>query len=150
MPYKCPQCGAMISDGVQCRDRFDQCLALEYELPAAFGKVHFLTVACYMLQHNAYSREAWLEARDMVAQLIRQEIPPAGIRKENRQRLDNGHRTWSITKGAKLSEFDRIVWSRTIADVRFDSPENYCTDIESWAKSLLEDTDAALQAIRGK
>jgi hypothetical protein len=45
-------------------------MALEYENPSAYGAVHHLTVACYMLQHNAYSRDVWLEARKMLAQFI--------------------------------------------------------------------------------
>ncbi len=140
MLQKCLQCGAEVPLGRQCRDRFDLCLAYEYENPITFGAVHHLTVACYMLQHNAYSRKVWLEAREMVAQFMQQGITPADMRKQNHQRFDSGQRKWSITKGEKLSEFDTIIWSRTIADVRLDSPEIYCADVKRWAISVLEDT----------
>ncbi|MCB0192999.1 MAG: hypothetical protein KDJ65_13730 [Anaerolineae bacterium] len=62
MSQKCLHCGANIQPNESCRDRFDLCLALEFENPIAFGAVHHLTVACYMLQHNAYARDVWLEA----------------------------------------------------------------------------------------
>jgi len=140
MSQKCPQCGAEFPSGEQCRDRFDLCLAMEFENPVTFGAVHHLTVACYMLQHNAYSRDVWLEARKMLAQFVQKGVTPAAMRRQNRSRFDSGRRTWSVTKGAKLSEFDTITWSRTIADVRLDYPEVYCTDVKQWAKSILEDT----------
>ncbi len=140
MSVKCLQCGAVIPQGGQCRDFFDLCLAYEYENPTTFVAVHHLTVACYMLQHNAYSRNAWLEAREMVAQFVQQDVVPADMRKQNRQRFAGGQRKWSITKGEKLSEFDTIIWSATIADIRLDSPEIYCADVRHWAISVLEDT----------
>jgi hypothetical protein len=123
-------------------------MAMEFETPTTFGAVHHLTVACYMLQHNAYSRNVWLEARKMIVQFTQEGMTPAEMREQNRSRLDSGHRTWSVTKGVKLSEFDNIVWSRTIADVRLDNPEVYCTDVNDWALSVLEDTDALVRNLK--
>jgi uncharacterized protein YecE (DUF72 family) len=141
MLNKCPQCGAQLPEGKQCRELFDQCLALEFEHPATFGKVHFLTVACYMLQHNAYSRVAWLEARRMLALYIQEGVSPTELRRRGRQSLDSGQRDWSVTKGVKLAEAEEIPWSRSIADVRLEEAEAYCADVEAWAKSVLEDTE---------
>ncbi|MCL4871458.1 MAG: hypothetical protein KJ063_21060 [Anaerolineae bacterium] len=116
-------------------------MALEFENPTVFGAVHHLTVACYMLQHNGYSRDVWLEARNMVAQFVHDGVMPAEMRRRGRSRLDSGHRTWSMSKGAKLAEFAAIVWSRTIADIRLDNPEIYCHDVTQWAMSILSDTE---------
>jgi hypothetical protein len=146
----CSFCGAEFPAGEQCRGYFDQCLAFEYENPTAYGAVHLLTVACYMLQHNAYSRDVWLEARNMVTQFLDKGITPLSIRKQNRQKLDSGHRTWSVTKGAKLSEFYSIHWSRTIADVRLDSPEHFCADVRVWAASILEDSEDLVHHLEEK
>ncbi len=147
MPYKCPQCGAELASGENCRDRFDLCLAKEFEHPTSYGSVHHLTVACYMLQHNLYSREAWLEARKMVAQFVHQGITPADVRRQNRQAFDSGHRQWSFTKGAKMAGLDGIVWSRTIADVRHDTPKVYCADVKTWATGVLSDTESMLSGL---
>ena len=147
MSQKCPQCGAEFPSDELCRDRFDLCLAREFENPTTFGAVHHLTVACYMLQHNAYSREVWLEARNMIAQFIRAGVTPAEKRQQNRPRFDSGRRVWSVTKGAKLSEFDTIAWSRTIASLRLDDPESYCAGVKLWATCILADTEPLMRAL---
>lgn len=140
MPSTCPQCGAIYPSEETCQRRFDACLALEYENPAAYGAVHLLTVACYMLQHNLYSRQGWLETRQMVAQAIRLGTTSAEIRVEYQRKLDSSQRAWSVTKGEKLAEFDAIQWSYTIADLRLDSPERYVADVRYWADCVLKDT----------
>jgi hypothetical protein len=116
------------------------CLAKEFENPTTYGAVHHLTVACYMLQHNEYSREGWLGTRHLLAQFINEGKTPAEVRQQNRHKLDSGQRKWRVTKGAKIST-DGINWTRTIADVRLDNPKVYCADIELWAKSVLADTE---------
>ena len=120
-------------------------MALEYENPAAYGAVHHLSVACYMLQHNAYSAEVWPEARNMLARFIRDGITPEQVRRQNRSRFDSRHRSWSVTKGAKFPDFDPILWTRTIADVRLDDPETYCKDVILGAERVLADTEVLVQ-----
>ena len=144
MSHKCPQCGAELLAEETCRARFDLCLALEYENPTAYGAVHHLTVTCYMLQHNMYSGDVWLEARNMLAQFLHEGVAPAEMRRRNRQKYAGERRQWSVTKGEKLSEVDAIVWSRTIADVRLDDPDAYCADVERWAASILADSQAII------
>jgi hypothetical protein len=141
MPSTCPQCGAIFPCGETCQARFEACLALEYENPATYGAVHLLTVACYMLQHNLYSRQGWLETRQMVAKTLHSEITPAEIRTKYQRRLDSGQRKWSMTKGEKLEEFDLIRWSCTIASVQLDNPEQYVATVRQWAICFLKDTD---------
>ncbi len=137
---KCPQCGAEYSADDNCQNRFNQCLALEYEHPTAFGAVHHLTVLCYMLQHNEYAHQVWLDSREMLREFIEQGTSPADMRKRNRSRVDSGNRKWSITRGPKFARFASITWTRTIADVRFDNAEDYCADVTLWAESVLRDT----------
>jgi len=148
MSSKCPKCGAEFPLEEQCRERFERCLAKDYEEPSTYGTVHHLTVACYMLQHNAYSREGWLEARKMVAQAIEQGITPTALRKQNRRRFDSAHRQWRLLRGAKLPEVDTIAWTRTIADVRLDTAEVYCADVELWAASVLADTQSWIKKLK--
>ncbi len=138
---KCPKCGAEYPPDDSCQNRFNQCLALEYENPSAYGAVHHLTVTCYMLQHNLYSHKAWLDAREMLRQFVEQGVSPADMRARNRSKVDSGKRKWSITQGDKFSRFAEINWTRTIADVRLDNADNYCTDVERWAAAVLQDTE---------
>jgi hypothetical protein len=141
MTIKCPQCGAEYAAGGDCGSRFNLCLALEYENPSAYGAVHHLTVICYMLQHNVYSHESWLKAIEMLRGFIQQGVTPADVRKRTRGELDSGRRKWSVTKGARFPKFKDITWTRTVADVRLDSPETYCADVTLWAASILADTE---------
>jgi hypothetical protein len=138
---KCLDCGAELKDDETCRERFDRCLAFEYEHPETYGAVHHLTVPCYMLQHNEYSKDAWSEARQMVAQFVHKNSSPQEMLKLNRVRYDRRHRKWRVTGGEKLARFDQVPWTRTIADVRLETPEQYCADVRLWADSVLKDTE---------
>ncbi len=57
MPTICPVCGAVLPEGSTCQSIFDEFLNLEYTDPA-YGQVHYLTVTCFMIQHERYSDEA--------------------------------------------------------------------------------------------
>lgn len=144
---KCSKCGTMLRSDEKCRERFELCLRKDYEHPSSYGTVHHLIVASYMLQHNEYSREGWLEARNLLVQAIRQGISPSILRQQNHQKFDSYHRQWNFTKGEKIAAIDKIEWSRTIADVRLDTPEMYCTDAKNWAKSILTDTESILKEL---
>lgn len=147
MSDKCPQCGAALQSEMQCLERFERCLTKDYEQPATFGAVHHLIVICYMLQHNAYSRQGWLEAREMLAQFNRQDIPPEALRKRNFRRFDSRHRQWKLVQGPKIPQVEAIVWTRTILNVRLDTAEAYCSDAKRWATSVLEDTEPLLRRL---
>ena len=148
MSNKCPQCGAEYAADEDCCNRFNLCLAKEYEASSAYAAVHHLTVICYMLQHNAYSHKVWLEAREMLRQFIRQGITPVEVRKRTRNKLDSKRRKWSITKGARFSKFDGVAWTRTIADVRQENPEIYCADVRLWSRRVLADTEPVVQELK--
>ncbi len=146
MEQICPLCGADISAGERCRERFERCLALEYEHPTAFGAVHHLLVSCFMLQHNEYSREIWLEARRMLDRFINEGVSPTEVRAENRDRYNSNNRAWRVTRGPKLAEFGQITWSFTILDVCLDDVAVYCTDVRRWAVCVLKDTAGLMHA----
>jgi hypothetical protein len=140
MSFTCPHCGAVFVSGETCQDRFNAILSKEME-QAAYGAVHHLSVPCYMLQHNAYTREGWLEVRKLLTKFIYEGWTPARARRQNRVNADSGHRAWSFTRGAKLPEVEKIAWSRTIADVRLDTAEVYTADVRRWAESILADSE---------
>ena len=143
MKSGCPQCGAKPAH-ITCRNYFDTCQAREFEQPAYFS-VHHISVPCYLLQHNMYSREGWLMTRKRLLQFLSSNVRPSVIADSDRKKYDSGNRTWSFTKGEKLAGVENIVWSRTIADVRLDTAEHYCADVIRWGKSILWDTEALIQ-----
>ena len=82
----CPECGA--ADSV-CETRFHECLTREFEDPA-YGAVHHLTVAAYMLQHSSkLTREGWLHERELLKEFLVENYPPELIRKQNKDLVDS-------------------------------------------------------------
>ncbi len=138
---KCNLCGGPLKVGLTCRERFERCLALEYEHPGTYGAVHHLTVPCYMLQHFEYSRDAWSQARQLLFQFLRKKKSPQEILKLSQVKYQKRYRKWRVDGGERTTEFDKIRWSRTIADIRLDSPEVYAGDVMAWADSVLRDTE---------
>jgi hypothetical protein len=146
MLQKCPLCGAENERAGQCRERFEACLALEFENPA-YGAVHHLTVPSYMLQHNEYSRQAWIETWKLLDRFVNQGMTPAAMRQMMAAKFEGKPRKWRFSRGEKLAEFNTIVWSRTIADVRLDDPAVYCADVQRWAASIVADARDLMQML---
>ncbi|MBL8056532.1 MAG: hypothetical protein JNK29_07520 [Anaerolineales bacterium] len=145
MSHACPQCGAVLPAEETCQDRFTVSQLREIEQPAYYA-VHHLSVPCYRLQHNGYSRLGWLEVRQLLFKFIYENWTPAMARRQARISADSGQRTWSFTKGPKLAGVEHIAWSLTIADVRLDTAENYGADVIAWAKSILADSEPLVRS----
>ena len=134
----CPECGAPDN---QCQTRFDEFLVLEFTDPG-YGAVHRLTVAAYMVQHSSkLTREGWLHERELLREFLVENKPPAFIRKQNKDRLDSGKRTFKIKSKENVPVIDKTMWTKTILDVRTENTEAYCDDITAWARSVLEEAE---------
>lgn len=130
----CPECG-----GVDCKTRFDSFLALEFTDPA-FGAVHHLTVTAYMLQHSSQlTREGWLHERELLRAFLVENKSPAFIRKQSKDLVDSGKRTFKIKSRDGKPVIDKTKWAKTILDVRTENAEVYCEDVSAWAMAVLED-----------
>lgn len=139
----CPECGA---PDQLCQQRFDEFLVLEFTDPA-YGAVHHLTVATYMLQHSSkMSREGWLHERELLREFLVENKPPAYIRKQNKELVDSGKRTFTFKSRDGKPVIDKTSWTKTILDVRAEDAEVYCKDIIVWAKSSLEEAEKISQA----
>lgn len=135
----CVQCGGHFGEAETCQDRFNQGQLLEVAQPAYYA-VHHLSVPCYMLQHNIYSQLGWLAVRQLLFEFVHEGLTPQAVRRRDRRKVDSGHRTFSFTKGPKLPGVENIRWRYTVAEVRLDTPENYCADVRQWAAIILEDS----------
>ena len=136
-PAFCPECGA---PGNACRARFQQFLALEFERPA-YGEVHHLPVATFILQHSCnLTRESWLQERQLLQRFLINGETPAEVRREAGNRIDRRNRPFKITSRAGKPLHDRSRWTNTIMDVREQDAVVYCRDVEKWARATLEDT----------
>jgi hypothetical protein len=134
----CPECGAPEN---ACKSRFDEFLILEFTDPG-YGAVHHLTVAAYMVQHSSkMSKEGWLFQRGLLREFLIEKKPPAYIRKQNRDVVDSGKRTFKIKSQDGIPIINKSTWTKTILDVRTDDAEVYCADINAWAMAVLEDAE---------
>ena len=141
---KCPQCGAITDIEETCSKRFDRSQVLELEEPERY-RVHHLSVPCYWLQHNMYSRTGWLQVWKLLYRFVYQGLTPQEVLKENKTSLDSGKRSGSFTHGEKLAGVEDIHWTFTIANVRLDNPENYTADVQEWTKHVLADSEALIR-----
>jgi hypothetical protein len=134
----CPECGAPDST---CEARFHECLALEFS-DAAYGAVHHLTVAAYMLQHSSkLTREGWLHERNLLKEFLVENKPPAYIRQQNKDLVDSGKRTFKIKSIGKVPVINKATWKKTVLDIRLGNAEDYCEDVTTWARSVLEEAE---------
>ena len=134
----CPECGA---PETLCQTRFDEFLVLEFT-EVGYGAVHHLTVTAYMLQHSSkLTREGWLHERELLRDFLVENKPPAFIRKQNRDLVDSGKRTFKIKSRDGLPVINKTTWVKTILDVRTENAEVYCADVSAWARSALEESE---------
>ena len=132
----CPECGA--PDHL-CQARFDEFLVLEFT-DAGYGAVHHLTVAAYMVQHSSkMTREGWMYERDLLREFLVEKKTPAMIRKQIKDTVDSGKRTFKFKSKTGVPVIEKTTWMKTILDVRAENAEVYCEDIIAWARSVLED-----------
>ena len=132
----CRECGAM-----GCESRFDEFLVLEFT-DAAYGAVHHLTVAAYMLQHSSkMTREGWIHERELLREFLVENKPSAFIRKQKKDVVDSGKRTFKFKSKDGVPVINRSTWTKTILDVRTEDAEVYCMDVTAWARSALEEAD---------
>jgi len=138
MSERCSECGALLPEGSTCQSIFDEFLSLEFT-NSEYGKVHYLTVTCFMLQHGRYSDEAFIWARSTLRAYLDEQLTAQQIRQRAANKTDNAIRTWKVSRPADAPPLPKVAWSMTIADVAssMQSPERYCAQIEKWAQATL-------------
>ena len=134
----CPECGA--ADNL-CQTRFDEFLVLEFTDPG-YGEVHNLTVCTFMVQHSSrMSKEGWLYERQLLREFVVEKKSPSLIRQQIKDSVDSGKRTFTFKSKTGLPVVNKSTWTKTILDVHAENAEEYCKDINAWARSVLEDAE---------
>ena len=127
----CPECGAP-----DCRDKFGEMLALEFEDPTVFGAVHHITVICYNIQHPAtFTEESLAWMRSSLRAIIVDGLSPTELRKQVRKKTRGDVQVKRHTPKEPV----QMHWSMTVSDIRMENPEIYCEDIKAWARSILKE-----------
>jgi len=95
-----------------------------------------------MLQHSSnLTREGWLYERELLRAFLVEDKTPAFIRRQNRDWVDGGKRTFKIKSKDGSPFINRSAWTKTILNVRAENAEVYCADITTWAGAVLKDAE---------
>ncbi len=135
----CDECGASVRDDLACRGQFDELLALEFSDPRA-GRVHFLTVACYQLQHPATFPLTPSGTEHLVGAL--RDVVVLGLPvTEVRDRMSGAFAgdARAVARGSAEPEQPSRQWSMTVADVGPPDPSTHADRITEWASAVLAD-----------
>lgn len=140
----CPECRSILPEGETCQSLFDQFLVLEFTDPG-YGAVHFLTVACFMVQHGRYSGAGREWIKDKLRAYLEEGRTIEQIRADAGQSASQDRRDFKITRQPGDPPPPVIAWSMTIADVaqQFEGPESYRELIVQWARVTLKEMDGA-------
>jgi hypothetical protein len=147
MAGRCPECGASLGPETSCQAIFEAFLALEFTL-ADYGRVHMLTVACFMIQHGHYSDAALVGIAGSLRAVLQEGVSAGELRSRAAPVVRSDRREWKITRRPGDRLLPRVAWSLTIADVaeRDADPDSYCEWVERWARSTLAEMGPLLPA----
>ncbi len=134
----CPSCGAIYRNDLTCQSLFDEFLALEFSNPR-YWEVHFLTVACFMIQHGEYSQPALVWIEKQLRDFLEAGVSTEQIRGQAAQETSPTERKWHVTRRPEDPPQPKIAWSMTIQDVSSDyrDAESYCRLVKQWARTTL-------------
>jgi hypothetical protein len=136
----CPECGAVLNGDDTCQTIFDSFLVLEFTDPA-YGMVHMLTVACFMIQHGRCSDEAlrWIEQK--LRANLEEGISTERIRQQAYLEADQEVRNWKVNRQLSEPLLPKVAWSVTIADVASNAQdaESYCDWVKRWGRATLQE-----------
>ena len=126
-------------DGVTCESIFGEFMSLEFTDPS-YGQVHFLTVACYMIQHHHYSDEAYVWIQSALMHYLEKGRSSEKIRLDAAQ---GPGRTKGIRRPSDAPLLPRVAWSMTIADVaaQVSDAESYRSLIHDWGLLTLNEME---------
>ena len=146
MSVRCPECGAVLSEGSTCQTIFEEFLSIEYTDPE-YGQVHFLTVACFMIQHGRYSDESLAGMQSLLRAYLDEELTPQQLRERATKGMNHATRPRKITRQADAPPLPKVAWSLTIADVAqsMQTPEEYCQQVKQWAHATLQQMPSLLR-----
>ncbi|PYI55535.1 DUF5946 family protein [Paenibacillus flagellatus] len=137
MSDTCAKCGADLPEEKTCESIFGELMALEFTDPG-YGKVHFLTVACYMVQHEGYSDEMYVWMQSALRNYLEEGYTTEMIRQDASQGPGSSK---GIRRQADAPPLPKVDWTMTIVDVaeQMHDAESYCRLIEQWGRTTLKE-----------
>ncbi len=142
--YTCSICGAKSNSGETCEELFHQFLTLEFADPE-YGQVHFLTVACYMVQHHGYSDEGLVWIRDQLRAFLEQGATTGQLR-GNALNWRAEAPDVKVKRQPGSRPLPNVAWRVTAVDVAavMEDPQAYCQAVTRWGECVLDQMGALL------
>ena len=129
----CPECGAPRVEGMTCWEQLGAILAWEWQDPELQAE-HFLTVACYNLQHPAQFTDEALAGLGIALADYLEGMPTQEIRRRNSRAYEGNKR---VLKPEAERQPALKHWSKTIADVYIpDHPEGAAQRVRDWGAAI--------------
>lgn len=143
MSEQCAACGAVLPEGSTCQSIFDELQLLEFTDPA-YHRVHFLSVACFMIQHGLYSDEALVWMQEKMQIYLDRQLTNQQLRQLIGNETSSATRTWKVVRPKDAAPLPKIAWSMTIVDIieSAQDTEQYCQQVKQWARVILQQLKA--------
>lgn len=104
---RCPECGAVWSEGQTCTDHFH--MMGFWEMEYLLLDVHNLMVLSYYLQHpRLYSPEGLTHSMGLLVDFLERGLSTQDVRKRDRDVVDSGKRKFKI-KGHPLRTVNTVI-----------------------------------------
>lgn len=135
----CPECGAPRVGGMDCWEQLGALLAWEVTDRSLLA-VHFLTVACYNLQHPSRFAEGVIDGlREALVAHLDQGLPVAQIRRDAGVAFEGKRRV--LRPEAERHPVLRP-WRVTVSDVYLpDQPEGAAVRVRRWAAAIRDEME---------
>jgi hypothetical protein len=131
---RCGECGARRVEGLSCWEQFGWVVAWEAQDPELLAE-HFLTVACYNIQHPAqFTDEVITGLQAALKERLDEGVPVEVIRRRNSKLYEGKKRV--LKREAERRPVLRR-WPMTIADVYIpEQPEGAAERVRRWAAAI--------------
>ena len=115
------------------KQKFDDCLAIEFSVPSYF-EVHHLLVITYMLQTDGYSPASFPKAVKLLEGFLYEGVSPRQFIATHQSSSDYRHGI----ENKQQRDLHRFEWKTDILSIRTSDAATYCQDVRNWAESVLQ------------
>jgi hypothetical protein len=131
----CEECGAVLTDGITCRERFDELLALDHSRTEPWGSRHGLAFAVFTLQHAPSASHEMVErCRDMLQRVY--------VNGEERHQvyttLRASHARPLASSPCQMPPIAPHGFAFTIADMGDFAADTYVANLDAWCRATLD------------
>jgi hypothetical protein len=82
-----------------------------------------------------------LYERDLLREFVVEGKSLSLIRQQVKDSVDSGKRKFTFKSKDGMPVIQKSTWKKTILDIRAENAEVYCEDINTWARSVLEEAE---------